>query len=363
MSKQIDRHNIDDTLYVCLQNNSKYWYCRFVIFGKWYAKATKETELQKAIAKAHRIKLEYEVRVETNTLFTSKRFCDVAEKAIQNMHGELIHGGGKVIYKDYIGALRKYFIPFFDQTFITSIDQDKILKFEAWRIDKLKRVPAKSTILTHNAALQMFFKEAIEKQWMLPVQVPVLSNKGVAGQRRASFSKEEYEKVYDSVTKLEQNSRTEKTRQIRELLLDYMDFAVHTGIRPGTEMENLTWGDISMHREEHNVVFFVTITKGKTTKYTGTREIVCRDEIFSCLEELRERFPNRRPSDKLFKLADDSTTSELGKAFDKAISEVNLKQSPHGVRTLYSLRHSYITWQLMTGEVSMDVLAKQCANA
>jgi integrase len=363
MSKQIDRHNIDDTLYVYLQNNSKYWYCRFVIFGKWYAKATKETELQKAIAKAHRIKLEYEVRVETNTLFTSKRFCDVAEKAIQNMHGELIHGGGKVIYKDYIGALRKYFIPFFDRTYITSIDQDKILEFETWRIDQLKRVPAKSTILTHNAALQMVFKEAIEKQWMLPVQVPVLSNKGVAGQRRAAFSKEEYNKAYDSVIKLEQNSRTEKSRQIRELLLDYMDFAVHTGIRPGTEMENLTWGDISMHREEHNVVFFVTITKGKTTKYTGTREIVCRDEIFGCLDQLKERFPNRKPNDKLFRLADGSTTNELGKAFDKAISEVDLKQSPHGVRTLYSLRHSYITWQLMTGEVSMDILAKQCGTS
>ncbi|WP_299083228.1 site-specific integrase [uncultured Paraglaciecola sp.] len=363
MSKQIDRHNIDDTLYVYLQNNSKYWYCRFVIFGKWYAKATKETDVQKAIAKAHRIKLEYEVRVETNTLFTSKRFCDVAEKAIQNMHGELIHGGGKVIYKDYIGALRKYFIPFFERTFITSIDQDKILEFEAWRIDQLKRVPAKSTILTHNAALQMVFKEAIDKQWMLPVQVPVLSNKEVAGQRRASLSKKEYDKAYDSVIKLEQNSRTEKSRQIRELLLDYMEFAVNTGIRPGTEMESITWADIHMERNDHNVVFFVTITKGKTTKYTGTREIVCRDEIFGCLEELRERFPNRKPSDKLFRLADGSTTNELGEAFDKALNEVGLKQSPHGVRILYSLRHTYITWQLMSGEVNMEILAKQCGTS
>mgnify|MGYP000485751827 CR=1 FL=1 len=363
MAKQIARHNVDDTLYIYKQDNSKYWYCRFVIFRKWYAKATKETDLDKAIAKAHRLKLEYEVRVETNTLFTSKRFHDVAEKAIQKMHSELIHGGGKVIYKDYIGALRKYHVPFFDRTFITSIDQDKILAFETWRIEKLKRVPAKSTVLTHNAALQIVFKEAIENKWMLPVQIPVLSNKGLDGQRRASFSHEEYRTVYNAVVQLEKNSRKEKTRQIRELLQDYMDFAVHSGIRPGTEMEGITWGDIHMEREGHKVVFFVTVTKGKTTKYTGTREIVCNSKIFACIDELRDRFPNRKPKDKLFRLADGSTTNELGKAFEKALIDVDLKNSAHGVRSLYSLRHSYITWQLMSGEVNMEILAKQCGTS
>ncbi|NQZ06734.1 MAG: site-specific integrase, partial [Algicola sp.] len=150
---------------------------------------------------------------------------------------------------------------------------------------------------------------------------------------------------------------------IRELLLSYIEFAIHTGIRPGTEMEGITWGDIHMHRDGHNVVFFVTITKGKTTKYTGTREIVCRDEIFSCIDELRERFPHRKPSDLLFRLTDGSTTKELGKAFDKAVGDVGLKNSAHGVRTLYSLRHSYITWQLMSGDVSMEILAKQCGTS
>jgi integrase len=198
---------------------------------------------------------------------------------------------------------------------------------------------------------------------MLPIQVPVLNSEGTSSQHRASFSKEEYEQAFDAVASLEQNSRTEKTRQIRELLLSYMQFAVHTGIRPGTEMEGITWGDIKMHRDEHNVVFYVTITKGKTTKYTGTREIVCRDEIFGCIDDLRDRFPNRKAKDMLFRLADGQTTKELGKAFDKAVVEIDLKNSPHGVRTLYSLRHSYITWQLMTGEISMEILAKQCGTS
>lgn len=118
------------------------------------------------------------------------------------MEHKLAHSGGKVIYKDYVGALNKYHIPFFDRTFITSIDQQKIKEFEIWRIKKAGKVLNKSTTLNHNAALQMVFKEAIENQWMLPVQVPVLTAKGEQSSRRAAFTEGEYEKVIETLGKL-----------------------------------------------------------------------------------------------------------------------------------------------------------------
>ena len=83
---------------------------------------------------AHRIFMDFEIRAETNALVQSRRFKDVADKTIENMQSELLHGGGKVIYKDYIGILCKYHIPYFDRTYITSIDQDKIRDFDIWRI-------------------------------------------------------------------------------------------------------------------------------------------------------------------------------------------------------------------------------------
>ena len=100
-----------------------------------------------------------------------------------------------------------------------------------------------------------------------------------------------------------------KCRQIRELLMDYIEFAVNTGIRPGTEMESLTWGDIHIDTHEHNIIFCITVTKRKTIKHTGSWEVVCREEIFSKVQELREQLPNRKPSDKRFRLADSSTTN------------------------------------------------------
>lgn len=151
--------------------------------------------------------------------------------------------------------MNKYHIPFFDRTYITSIDQQKIKEFEIWRIKKAGKVLNKSTILNHNAALQMVFKEAIENQWMLPVQVPVLTAKGEQGSRRAAFTEDEYEKVIETLESMRDNSRKDKTRQIRQLLLDYSDVAINTGIRPGTDMEELTWGDILMTRQNHQVIF------------------------------------------------------------------------------------------------------------
>ena len=78
---------------------------------------------------------------------------------------------------------------------------------------------------------------------------------------------------------------------------------------------------------------------------------------------MRERFPARKLGDLLFRLADGSSTKELGNIFNKAVGEAGLKNSAHGVRTLYSLRHSCITWRLMSGDVNMEVLAKQCGTS
>lgn len=362
MTKQTDRHNINDTLYIFKQDNSERWYARFVLFNKWYCKSTKKKDKDEAIAMAHRIFLDHEIRIETNTLVQSKRFRDVAKRVIKNLENELNHGGGKRTFKDYIQALNNYHIPFFDRTYVTSINQESIVELDKWREEKLGRKPASSTLLTHNSALQLVFKEAIEQKWMIAAQVPVLSSKGESGKRRAAFSEEEYDAVLEEIYEGEQNAHSEKTRQIRELLYDYCEIAVNTGIRPGTEMENITWKDIEIKTQGAKAQFFINVTKGKTTKYTGTRKVVCKRDVIGALIRLRERFPLRTPNQRIFLLANGEATPQLGKAFEKALQSSGLKDSPRGPRTLYSLRHTYITWQLLAG-TSMDVIARQCGTS
>lgn len=392
MAKQTERHDINDTLYIFKQDNSKRWYARFVLLNhkKWLCKSTGKKDKDEAIAMAHRIFIDHEVRLETNTLVQSKRFRYVAERVIDRLEKELAFKSPKTrkdkpvetlqdylsekpefkpeqdeqkpVRHDYSRALRNYHIPHFDRTYVTSIDQEAIAKFDAWREKKFGRKPASSTLLTHNSALQLVFKEAIEQKWMIAAQVPVLSSKGESGARRAAFTQKEYQVILDAIIRSESNAHTEKTRQIRELLYDYCEFAVHTGIRPGTEMENLTWSDIEFRRQREKAQFFINVRKGKTTKYTGTRKVVCKSDIDDAIQAMRERFPDRVPSDKLFRLLDGTQTNQLTKAFEKVMQNTGLKSSPMGPRTLYSLRHTYITWQLLNG-TSMDVIAKQCGTS
>ncbi|GAC13731.1 tyrosine-type recombinase/integrase [Aliiglaciecola lipolytica] len=392
MAKYTARHDINDTLYIYKQDNSERWYVRFRFEQdtKWRTKSTKKKDKDEAIAMAHRIYLDQEIRFEAGTLIESKRFKHIADNVIDKLEAEFamkqalrskqvppeklvdyIEANDRIgskrqdndpVFHDYSRALKNYHIPYFGKKYITNVDQEAISEFDEWRANKLGRKPASSTLQTHNAALQLVFKEAIERRWMIAAQVPVLSSKGESGTRRAAFSEEEYEVVLEGIYESESNAHTEKTRQIRELLYDYCEIAVNTGIRPGTEMEAITWGDIELRSQNEKAQFFIHVRKGKTTKHTGTRKVVCKKDVIGALIRLRKRFPNRKPTDILMRLASGESTPQLSKAFEKVLQRENLKQSPMGPRTLYSLRHTYITWQLLNGQ-TMDVIAKQCGTS
>ena len=363
MTRVLEKHRLTKHLIIYKQTNCNNWIARLNINKNHFARSTKTPDLNEAIAKAHRLFIEYEIRFETNNFVVeTKRFDFLADKVIQQMRVALASGTGKVIYDDYIGALNKYHIPFFGKTHVTRIDSDQLTDFDQWRVSQLGRIPAKSTIQNHNSALQMVFDYAVKKKWMLVVQVPKLENNGSGGQRRAAFNIDEYLKVRQKVEEMMHEGRKGKSQQIRELLLDYMDFAILTGMRPGSEMDNLTWADLHIERDAERCRFYVTVRKGKTTKYTGTREIVCKEAIVKVLQRLNHRFPNRQKDERLFRLPDGASIKEMPRHFDKALELTQLKYSQHGERSLYSLRHSYITWELMAQNVSIDVIARQCGT-
>lgn len=135
MSKQVERHDISDELYVYKQDNSERWYARIKVAGKWHSKATKQKEKKKAIGMAYRLQIEYQFMADRNQLVSSKRFRDVAEKAINTMADIIKKEKDKDKDKNhkfttYIQVLRKYHIPFFDRTYITSINNEKLRDFD-----------------------------------------------------------------------------------------------------------------------------------------------------------------------------------------------------------------------------------------
>lgn len=362
MAKQLDKLVISPTLHIAKYDNSKRWVARFKIEKNWVTKTTGCIDVNEARDKASKLELTYQIHHDSGVPINGKRFDKIAELAIKRMENALTTDTGKVSFNDYIGTIRKYHIPYFGKFNIAAIDIKKLTEFDIWRISELGRTPAKSTILTHNAAMMRVYDEAVINKWLTQTQVPTLANNGVSGDRRAAFSKDEFIKISYTAKQQILESSNKKTAMIREMLVDYITVAVNTGIRPGTEMDNIKWGDISVERNHDKIVFFIYVRKGKTTKHTGARKVVCNPDVIWAFEELIERFPDRKPNDILFRLRDGGTTLQLGRNFERILDGLKIKDSPRGERTLYSLRHSYITWQLLN-KVNPQAIARQCGTS
>uniref|UniRef100_Q0HR78 Uncharacterized protein n=1 Tax=Shewanella sp. (strain MR-7) TaxID=60481 RepID=Q0HR78_SHESR len=54
---------------------------------------------------------------------------------------------------------------------LSTCNMDKLQQFDAWRIELLKSIPAKSTILNHNEAMLMVFQETVAQKWKLPLRL------------------------------------------------------------------------------------------------------------------------------------------------------------------------------------------------
>jgi len=226
---------------VAIYKRGKYYHCRLKIQNGWIKKTCKTKDLKEAEKFALDKYMEYKYRLEHNLPIETKKFQDVANLAIRNLQSQLDAGRGKVTYSHYIGCLRRYFIPFFKNKNIDLIGYKELQEFDEFRREKIGRVPAASTIKTHTAALNCVYDIAIQHQWITKSQVPYLKNKGLRTNRRPHFTKEEFQKLTRSMPWWINESRKQVTRDIRELMRDYILILANTGMRCGRESLNLKW--------------------------------------------------------------------------------------------------------------------------
>ena len=286
----------------------------------------------------------------------------MAREVIQDLHDEILKGKPKKTNSVYIGILNKYHIPYFNEQRIDTIDQKAMDAFSKWREQEFGKELSSSSLQNHNAVLGRVYDKALKSGQITKYHIPNFDTKGKRQERRAAFTWEEFRRISDFIDEDMKRTKNKTSRMLLELMYDYIDFAIATGMRPGTEIENVEWRDIGFKLADGVPEITVAVRKGKTTSYTGTRQVVARSDFVANLEELVARFPKRQATDKVFVLADGSEPKNLSRKFSDILEKLNLKQSPYGERTLYSLRHSYITWNLKT-KADIAALAKQCGTS
>jgi site-specific recombinase XerD len=332
--------------------------------------ATKEKDLDKAKKAAREIYLDAQYRVKYGIPAQSKRFKDVARLAVDRMKKAIAGGEGRRVYRDYIQAIDNYLIPFFGNHHIDHVTYPMLQQFAAWRNEKLGKEPKSSTINTHNSALNRIFDEALMHGYIAKTQVPVLINKGRDAERRPDFTREEYRKLYRALTKWAGEGRQGKSRDMRELLRDYVLILSNTGMRHGTEAQNLRWKHITTF-EKDGRSYVAMYVKGKTRG----RELIARHNCLIYLKRIHQRcrdiadmtFEELLASklDKhVFRLPDATITNSLNQTFRHFMKDSGLlkDQLTGHNRTLYSLRHTYATFQVIGG-VDLHLLAKQMGTS
>ncbi len=378
---------IPRTLVIYKRERSDIWQCRYKVGGAWIRASTGEYDQKLAAQRADRMRIEAEVMKQKNLPAETRYFKHVAENVIRQMQDDIDAGHGKVIYKDYIYVIKKYFIPIFKKHKMSGIDAAAMKMFDEQRLAMMRKAPSKSTLQNHNAALNMIFDYAVERGYMARSKVPVLKAKGKKSEPRPPFNLDETALVlfkFDEWIDLEKN--VEK-REMKELLKDYVSILVDTGLRAGKEPMNLRWQQIEYKSDtkkigeeivEHGVVEAIYETKDliymKVTGKNKTRDARGNKRAIDALQRILNRNYNgiklrdmvkKNNSDKVIALKNGKQPRYLAKLFQEYLIYLGILLDPktNVARTPYSLRHTYSTLALENDAVPMHTLTKQLGNS
>ncbi len=354
------------------RGDSKRWQARFKLKDlKWHRVATKHVNIQFAAETAceayDRARFLYDEKIP----ITSKRFDSVADIAVDVMEKQLKAGVGKSVYNDYISVIKKYLKPFFGAKAINTIGYEEIKKYSDWRTVQMKKPPVASTVTTHISAFNRVFDCAVERGWIAAAQVPKMKNNGEKGVAREAFSLSEYKSLTSFMPKWAQKGHTAKTREMRELLRDYVLILVNTGMRHGTETKDMKWRDIEWITKNKEQYLQITVT-GKV----GKRQLIARHNTEDYLIRIQQRQSNiahlefdtllkRRLNENVFKLRSGETTANLSQTFNNLMRDSGLDadRDVKQRRSLYSLRHTYAHLALLKERMDVYTLAKQMGTS
>jgi len=355
------------------RSRSAAWQARFKVGDRWVRVSTKQRDKQSATKAAEELYLEAQFKHKHAIPVQTRRFDAVAQLAVKSMEAALKGGQGKKVYNDYIIAIKRYLIPFFGKHHVHRIDYGMLKEFEDWRIKKMGKQPKASSIGTHNSALNRVFDEAIERGWITQSQRPELFNRGNDGERRPDFTLSEYRRLHQGLRYWAAKSRKGKTRDMRELLRDYVLILANTGIRHGTEAQNLQWRHIRIEKDTASGKSMLLMNvNGKT----GRRELVARNVCITYLKRIHQRSDklkhlsfkellNSNSEMPVFALPDGEQTDNLRATFRSFLKDHKLLKCPRTDknRTLYSLRHTYATFALTLSKTDIHLLAKQMGTS
>jgi integrase len=295
--------------------------------------------------------------------------------------GDKWRTGSQPIYPTYFGLLNRWVQPYFNKYQLKDIGAQTLVDYYDWFEKKLGRRPAKSTINHHNTVIRAIFDRAANDKIINRGEIPKITIKGHgrANSRRPHFDIEEVERMMGCFVEYVEKSDRFITKYKRRLLHHYVSLLLETGMRPGKEIETLTWQCIDeFTNQDQKKCVRIWIREGKR----GFRKPIANDHSRFTLARLFgvkqgwSYFPTDKPwewgpdltqkhqGELLFAMPDGGPFTGASEMFKKFLIEYGMLCNPHGeTRSLYSCRHSFITFALVYRTLTVQEIAAQCGTS
>ena len=360
----------DGELILFRRSDSRIWQYKFKReSGSWYRASTRKSVLEHAKRVAMDLHDEARYRERLGLAPAHKSFKDIAMATVEDMQRDLAAGTGKKIYVDYCSVIERYFIPYFGDKYLQNLKHKDIADFEAWRNHRMARTPKSSTLMTFASAFSRVHQTAISRGWISDrVPIPTMSRRGAKGEVRPAFSVEEIAQLRQFMQSWQKLGNLDYDRIMRPLLCAYVEFLLLTGMRHGTESMGIEWRHCEWYASEGQRYIRVWVD-GKT----GGRWLIAKHEAQAVLIKLHSLQPDiadkpieqvmGRDTKYLFRRPDGQRPRTFNGMFSKLMRESGLRWNhTNQSRTLYSLRHSYATMELLA-ETDIHTLARQMGTS
>jgi integrase len=353
----------DGRLHLYQQNDSKNWFWRTFLNGKYVVRSTKTDNLAfaKSIAENEHDKLRFQHIAPDGTLAHSWEEC---ERGFLNILAldETIQSSRIKNYKVKLGILRQYFhtLP------IHTIKIKTIEEYLAWRRDTPKplhrnyhsETVTNKTLRSDLLALRQVLKYAKREEWIRAI--PDFPKLKVTPRPGGWFNKEEFLKLSRFGLKWFKQAATPEERRTREYTFRYFEWLVFTGMRVDEALQ-VKIEDVQVHKANPDQItkkdyLYVKVKGGKLRLSKGETETIGLMGAVEAFEKLKLLTPDAQPNDLLFPINPRAMIRQLLDGAGLLLDERGQR------RTAKCFRHTYIMLRLLR-RVDIFKLAKNCRTS
>lgn len=361
----VDKHTIlEGKVHVYRRNVGPVWQCSAYVAGKNRRVSTKESSLSAAKQVAEDWYFGLRDKERRGEVLSEPSFKDAAARFTQE-YETMTNGERNAEWVQcHFRRIRLYLDPFFGAHGLSKITaslvqdyrlqrmQPPVVAATAEAIAKPWRMPARSTLHHEMVTLRLILKTALRHGWIdhLPdLSVPYRASRKVV--HRGWFSPTEYKRLYEATRDNAKHAKGAKQKLLAEQLHDKVLFMANTGLRPD-EVNQLQYRDVEITEDEDSdeTILLIEVRGKRGVGYCKSTT----GAVFPFQRLVQRNQP--QPNDMVFPF-------DHRRAFNRILNDLDLKvDRENNQRSLYSLRHSYISFRLLEGADIYQV-AKNCRTS